>query len=335
MKRFLYIAMALWLKSTIVLTQPFPIDTVTFRTSEPIISATYYQGAFYCLNAQRNITRIDATGREEPFRSPKVWIETLFTKEGELITWEPLFKGLRQTAYIEYRYDGTRFRRKGRVKEKNRDLYEDERFEITASCSGEWGGTLYFKDKTTRKKYECAANCAIQVQSVDHTYLITTTSSHMFGAAQILRISDPTALQPARKRAKKRPGIYESKATQGVEILADSAGIMALTSFRHQGEMYHLLTQPEDWRNHPAVTCVATGKNGKFESVQQLGKRLLWRPENSQEIPCQDGYLLAVTEDESCHALLIGIANGQITIFRFGQEEENGSVAADDPVICP
>ncbi|MCD8031053.1 MAG: hypothetical protein LUF85_09610 [Bacteroides sp.] len=320
MRRALYIAMALWLTSTIARAQLFPIDTVTFRTSAPILSATYYQGVFYCLNDQRDITRIDAAGREEPFRRPNVWIETLFTKEGKLITREPLFKDLRQTAYIEYQYDGTKFRRKGRVREKNRTIYADERFEITVSCSGEWGGTAYFIDKKTRKKYECAASCAIQAQFAGNSYILTTTSSHMFGAAQILRISDPTALQPAKKRSRKRIGTYESKSTRGIDILADSTGIMALTSFQHQGEVYHLLTRNEDWRHNPAATYIATIKNGKFEKVQQVADVFLWRPDNSQEISYKEGYLLAVTEDESGCALLIGIEKGQITIFRFGQE---------------
>lgn len=84
--------------------------------------------------------------------------------------------------------------------------------------------------------------------------------------------------------------------------------------------MYHLLTRNEDWRHNPAATYIATIKNGKFEKAQQVADVFLWRPDNSQEISYKEGYLLAVTEDESGCALLIGIEKGQITIFRFGQE---------------
>src|ERR1700754_5019631 len=35
-------------------------------------------------------------------------------------------------------------------------FYEDEKFVVISTCSGEWGGSLYFKDKNTNKIYECS-----------------------------------------------------------------------------------------------------------------------------------------------------------------------------------
>ena len=44
---------------------------------------------------------------------------------------------------------------------KNKYFYEDENYKVRETCSGEWGGTIYFKDKKTNLETAASATCVI------------------------------------------------------------------------------------------------------------------------------------------------------------------------------
>lgn len=43
-------------------------------------------------------------------------------------------------------------------------LFEDDKFIVASTCSGEWGGSVYFKDKRTKKVYTAQATCVVNVK---------------------------------------------------------------------------------------------------------------------------------------------------------------------------
>ncbi|GEM_PF-3810481 len=321
MKKLFYLTFTLLLPYFNCAAQTFEVDTVTFHTKGKIVSATWYDGVFYCMDEDRNLSKVDSTGTETFILSSRLWLESIFYKDGKLTAWSPLFSPRRYNMFIEYQYDGKKLRRTGLVRTDKTNLYEDQLYQISASCSGEWGGTVYFKHKKSRKTYSCEATCAIQVNKLADDYIVTATLGHMMGFVRILSISDPPALERSKKKSSKYSGGNESRSLQGVKVLADSMGVMALTSFVHQGQVYHVLNKGYDWQDDIPAVYIATTRNGKFEIIQQINNVLLWRSDNSREIPYKDGFLLAVTDDETREALMIGIEDGRMKVFRFEQQE--------------
>jgi|GEM_PF-1974646 len=121
-------------------------------------------------------------------------------------------------------------------------LYEDERFIVTSSCSGEWGGSIYFTDKETKQKYECQCTCAINVQKLDSAYIIAARSS---GYSYIFKIADPLKLKKYdRSYLKGKKVIYvgddESKSSQGAELLVKLDVTIIGGTITYNGKNYYL-----------------------------------------------------------------------------------------------
>ncbi len=38
-------------------------------------------------------------------------------------------------------------------------FYQDERYYVRRTCSGEWGGSIWFRNKSTGIEYSCSAAC--------------------------------------------------------------------------------------------------------------------------------------------------------------------------------
>lgn len=49
-------------------------------------------------------------------------------------------------------------------------FYEDEQYLVTRSCSGEWGGTVKFKNKKTGIEYSCEVTCPVSVNKLGNGY---------------------------------------------------------------------------------------------------------------------------------------------------------------------
>ncbi|WP_199119434.1 hypothetical protein [Pedobacter sp. ASV28] len=150
-------------------------------------------------------------------------------------------------------------------------LYEDDKYVVRRTCSGEWGGTAWFKNKQTNIEYSCAAVCPISVNKIDGTYYVTSTLMHLIGFSTIVEIKDPDSMEvfvlpPARKIKGKRVryvGEAESGSTLGVVMLAESAQKVILGSFIDNGILYHLM------RGYKEV-YVATIKDKELTKVLQV-----------------------------------------------------------------
>lgn len=169
---------------------------------------------------------------------------------------------------IEYPNSETNIPESVFTKKKSKPLYEDSKFLVTNSCSGEWGGSIFFTDKLTGKKYESSATCPIMVQKFHRKYIVTNILAHMEGCSYILEIENPKALKLCKEKKSKKIKFVsianlESKSNQGTKMLANEFGKLALLSFQYNDEIYHIIS---DYKK----TYICKAINGKFEIVQTL-----------------------------------------------------------------
>jgi hypothetical protein len=201
-----------------------------------------------------------------------------------------------------------------RLKKNKPVFFEDDNYIVTKTCSGEWGGTIKFKDKATGIEYSCEATCPVSVIKGDGAYIVTNSLAHMSGFTEIIKISDPklmsiVKLPPSKKNGKKavRPvGYNESKSKKGTETLIDSVGVLALGSFVFDGELFHVVT---DFRK----TYVAKVENKKFMMVEFICDDRTWTYENDL-ITTDDGHIIITIRGG-----YLDIFNNQLTRLRPGK----------------
>ncbi len=156
-------------------------------------------------------------------------------------------------------------------------FFEDDQYLGSKTCSGEWGGTIKFKNKKTGIEYACSATCPVVVNKIDGKYIVTNTLAHIRGSSQVLEISNPSLLNVFKlpKFHKKGNIIYrhvgdeESSSTQGAIQIVDSLGVLTLASFPYEGELYHVIT---DFHK----TFIAKIENHRFVTVDTLSNKSFW-----------------------------------------------------------
>lgn len=132
-------------------------------------------------------------------------------------------------------------------------FFEDEHYLISKTCSGEWGGTVKFKNKKTGIEYACAANCPLMVNKIAGKYILTNTLAHLIGFSEILEIENPDSMtvfklsKPRKVKGKfvRYVGDDESKSVKGTRKLFDGTGILMIASFPYQEQLYHIVTDTE------------------------------------------------------------------------------------------
>lgn len=75
-------------------------------------------------------------------------------------------------------------------------IFEDNDYIVSSICQGEFGGTIFFKSKTTSKLYQTWCTCAFDVHKSNTAYFVTSTLGHGEGSVHVLKIADPTKLPP-------------------------------------------------------------------------------------------------------------------------------------------
>lgn len=154
-------------------------------------------------------------------------------------------------------------------------LYKDEKYEVWKSCSGEWGGTVYFKNKQTGIIHYAIATCPVSVNKIDGKYYVSNSLSHMIGFSDILEIADPEKMETTNKLPIFHPDIitreYEAKSHSGTKTLLDSSGISIATSFVYDKKLYSIISNRD-----ASETTVSELKNNKFYSVAKLPEKLFY-----------------------------------------------------------
>lgn len=85
-------------------------------------------------------------------------------------------------------------------------LLSDDKFIVYRNCSGEFGGTIYFYDRQSKKTYFTESTCANTLVKKNGQYQILAHLGHMMGSSEIKTIDDPKKLTRAKKNQLKIKG---------------------------------------------------------------------------------------------------------------------------------
>jgi hypothetical protein len=73
-------------------------------------------------------------------------------------------------------------------------LFEDDNYISFCDCQGEWGGTIYFYNKLTKKTHFTEATCANSVIKKDNKYYVLSKLGHGSGSTELDEIANPDNL---------------------------------------------------------------------------------------------------------------------------------------------
>lgn len=184
-------------------------------------------------------------------------------------------------------------------------FYEDNDYLVTKTCSGEWGGTVKFKNKKTGIEYACSATCPVSINKIADKYYVTNSLGHLSGSCEVLEISQPDSMEiykvspPRKKKGKtliKYAGDDESKSTKGTKKLVRNYGMLIMGSFLFNGDFFHVVSDDKE-------TYIATIENGQLKSVKFITNADVFTYD-TEIIKTEDGHLL------------IPISGGYIDIFK-------------------
>jgi hypothetical protein len=143
-------------------------------------------------------------------------------------------------------------------------VFEDEKFIVHSCCFGEFGGAVFFKEKSTDRVFSCPSTCVQNINKIDGVYYVTNTLQHLVGSSRILKIVDPTKLYELKTDSLKRScnwymsiinfeQIHSEVKTQeimnkfesGSQKLIDTVGVLTIASFLYHNQLYNLNTNSE------------------------------------------------------------------------------------------
>jgi hypothetical protein len=158
-------------------------------------------------------------------------------------------------------------------------IYEDETYEISAACKGEFGGTVFFKHKITNKIYSCIATCLIDVERLNGSYYLTAVLNHMMGHSSILKVEDPTKLTlfDGEKMVNNwwiQKDMSPSDMLKGLELVMDTMNVSLFDTFIKDDAIYALHESPAyDHIIGYSDLCnliLSEVKNGKLHPIDTL-----------------------------------------------------------------
>lgn len=154
-------------------------------------------------------------------------------------------------------------------------LFQDEQYEVWSTCSGEWGGTIYFKNKKTKKIYYASSTCAVSVNELNNKYYVSNSLSHLYGNSNILEISNPEKMKSVSKLPVFHPNIqtieHETDSNLGTKAIIDSNGVLITTSFVYRNKLYSILTDIQGNK-----TTISEIRNNKFQTIEEFPEKLFY-----------------------------------------------------------
>ena len=151
---------------------------------------------------------------------------------------------------------------------KNRPkLFEDKNFIVFGDCFGEWGGTVYFFEKSTSKTFFTESTCANSVIKNAQGYNVLAHLGHGGGSTEIKNIADPTKLTLAQpndigKTIKGQAMGYIDK-SNAYKKKIDFYGVQIFSSFNYKDKVLYVVHLSD-------LTFIAEIENNKIEIVNPL-----------------------------------------------------------------
>lgn len=219
----------------------FNIETLHYKTDVNILSVASWHDNFYCLKASGELLIIDSVNNMTVFpilQKSFIFLYTLNDSLFGLCLNGSLFN-IQGTSIVYYNKSSILF---------DRPFFEDEDFKVERTYSGEWGGSVYFTEKMTGKKYEFAATCPSYIKKLNNIYYVIANSNHMTGSTEIIQINNPLELKEYNrdylKELKQRyAGDEESSLKQGTIRITNTLERKTIMSFPYNNKLYHIVNE--------------------------------------------------------------------------------------------
>ena len=155
-----------------------------------------------------------------------------------------------RTYFIDNDFQLKEFKRKERV--YGNYLYEDSLYYVYGCCAGEWGGSVFFLNKSTNKTYSYFATCASQVLKFKDNYVVCNNLAHMGRSMSFLFIPQPTNLYELTDEKLKNncnwyttidslKNYWEQSPVGDVKFYRGAYGSMSLVTFPIKDSLYSII----------------------------------------------------------------------------------------------
>lgn len=214
-------------------------------------------------------------------------------------------------------------------------FFEDDKFIVSTCCVGEFGGAVFFTDKKNNRVYSCPATCATIINRVDKAYFLTNTLAHMDGSTEIIRIDDPLKLYELTVDSLKNfcnwwttlisdevgssytsYKLAKSKFETGTKTILDTVGVLTMTSFVHNNQLYHINS---DRSNRTFISKI---QGDSLLLIDSIFNKSFWsyEPENTKY---GTTYLHSFNNTETSGFLTV--RNDTISIITFDNEKQKNN----------
>lgn len=171
--------------------------------------------------------------------------------------------------------------------QQNYPIFEDEKYSVSSCCTGEFGGAIYFKDKSSQKIYSCQSTCLVGVYKMDGSYYVSSSLAHGSSRSKIIRIDNPSALYEIKTEKElkdcswydiysENPKEFEIKHPKGFdkgfEVLLDTFEVLIVGSFNYENQQYHIYSDKNK-------TYLAQLKMGKLTPIKTIYNKAMWLTE--------------------------------------------------------
>ncbi|MDR0982825.1 MAG: hypothetical protein LBM07_06245 [Culturomica sp.] len=146
-------------------------------------------------------------------------------------------------------------------------LFEDNDFIVYRDCFGEWGGTVYFYEKSTQKTFFTESTCPNSIIKTQNGYQVLANLGHMFGSSEIKLIPDPSKLTEAKShqlnKALNGQALGYADKSNAFTKEMELYGVQVFSTFLYQNRKLCIVNLAE-------LTFIAEIKANKIEIVHPL-----------------------------------------------------------------
>jgi hypothetical protein len=146
-------------------------------------------------------------------------------------------------------------------------LFEDDKFIVFGDCFGEWGGTVYFFEKSTLKTFFTESTCTNSVIKDEDGYNVLAHLGHGSGSTEVKTIPDPTKLTLAQPneigKTFKGQAIGYTDKSNGFKKKIDFYGVQIFSSFTYKDKILYVAHLSD-------LTFIAEIKDNEIQIVNAL-----------------------------------------------------------------
>ncbi len=246
----------------------FTTRQLLLKSDTTINSIAFFSNKIICLQDNGKIILLDT------FYNRQDSLEKNFSncKANYLVTLnDTVFVSSKSKAYyVDKDFKLIEFKKARRIFSER--LYEDSLYFVYGCCAGEWGGSIFFLNKKTKKTYSYFATCASQVLKFKDNYVVCNNLAHLVRSMSFLFVPQPTKLYELTDEKLKNhcnwyttidslKNYFEKSKFGDVRFYRGAYGSMSLITFPVKDSLYSLIC-------NDSSTFIAVHKNDTTFSRQ-------------------------------------------------------------------